>query len=181
MPRDDAVEAEALAQYLRDPSDIDTIPELTVTYAVTDAQALREQLLSSKRVQNVPFDPGPVSRGERAAAAGRVSDLLDREIPPNSQNLTRDNVPKVLGEMLLYGKETDRPARVEFTAIKSADFESKLKHFADVLGPFAGEKLERGRNRPDFGRRRRPLDQLAISRRHAGRRPQAADAGAAHA
>src|SRR5204863_5396365 len=57
VPRDDAVEAEALAQYLRDPSEIDTIPELTVTYSLTDAQALRENLLSSKRVQNVPFNP----------------------------------------------------------------------------------------------------------------------------
>src|ERR1044072_3843064 len=50
VPRDDAVEAEALAQYLRDPSEIDTIPEVTVTYGVTDAQALREHLLSSKPV-----------------------------------------------------------------------------------------------------------------------------------
>src|SRR5262245_33083743 len=39
VPRDDAVEAEALAQYLREPSEIDTIPEMTVTYGVTDAQA----------------------------------------------------------------------------------------------------------------------------------------------
>src|SRR5206468_1207347 len=35
-PRDDAVEAEALAQYLRDPSEIDTVPELTATWTVTD-------------------------------------------------------------------------------------------------------------------------------------------------
>jgi len=41
----------------------------------------------------------------------------------------------------LYGKETDRPARVEFTTIKSNDFDSKLKHLLDALGQFAGEKL----------------------------------------
>ena len=39
--------------------------------------------------------------------------VLDREIPATAQNLSRDNVPKVLGEMLIYGKETDRPARVD--------------------------------------------------------------------
>ena len=69
VPRDDAVEAEALAQFLRDPSEIDTLPEVTVTYAVNDAQALREQLLSSKRVQNVPFDAAAVPRGQRTGAA----------------------------------------------------------------------------------------------------------------
>lgn len=140
VPRDDAVEAEALAQHLRDPSEIDTLPEVTVTYGLTDAAALREQLLSSKRVQNVPFDPAPFREANEPAPLA-VFLVLDREIPPNSQNLTRDNVPKVLGEMALYGKETDRPARVEFTAVKSADFDSRVKHLLDVLGSFAGEKL----------------------------------------
>jgi hypothetical protein len=140
VPRDDAVEAEALAQYLRDPSEIDTIPEVTVTYAVNDAQALREQLLSSKRVQNVPFDAAQFREANEPPPMG-VFLVIDREIPANSQNLTRDNVPKVLGEMLLYGKETDRPARAEFTTIKTADYDAKLKHFMEVLGQQAGDKL----------------------------------------
>lgn len=140
VPLDDAVEAEAMAQYLRDPAEIDTIPEVTVTYAVTDAQALREQLLSSKRVQNVPFDPAQFREANEPPPLA-VFLVLDREIPPNAQNLSRDNVPKVSGEMLLYGKETDRPARAEYTATKSADFETKVKHFVEVLGTFAGDKI----------------------------------------
>jgi tetratricopeptide (TPR) repeat protein len=140
VPRDDAVEAEALAQYLRDPSQLDTIPELTIIYVVTDAQALREHLLSSKRVQNVPFDPAQFREANEPPPLA-VFLLFDREVPPTAQNLTRDNVPKVLGEMLLYGKETDRPARVEFTTIKSSDFDAKLKHLVEVLGQWAGEKI----------------------------------------
>jgi hypothetical protein len=140
VPRDDAVEAEALAQFLSDPTEIDFVPEVTVTYAVTDVQALREQLLSSKRVHSVPFDPAQFREGDEPPPLAMFL-LLDREVPPNSQNLSRDNIPKVLGEMLLYGKETDRPARVEFTATKSADFEAKLKHLRDALGQWAGEKL----------------------------------------
>src|SRR5205823_245588 len=120
--------------------EIDTIPELTVTYSLTDAQALRENLLSSKRVQNVPFDPAQFREANEPPPLA-VFLLLDREIPTTAQNLTRDNVPKVLGEMLLYGKETDRPARVEFTAVKSSDFGSKLKHLIEVLGQWAGEKI----------------------------------------
>ena len=124
----------------REPSDVDTIPELSVTYGVNDVQALREQLLSSKRVQNVPFDPAQFREANEPAPMA-VFLVFDREIPASAANLTRDNVPKVLGETLLYGKETDRPARADFTSVKSADFETKLKHFREVLGSFAGEKL----------------------------------------
>src|SRR5262245_32157095 len=141
VPRDDAVEAEALAQYLREPTEVDTIPELTITYAVSDAQALREHLLSSKRVQNVPFDAAQFREANEPPPLA-VFLLLDREVPANSQNLTRDNVPKVLGEMLLYGKETDRPARVEFTVMKTSDFDGRLKHLSEALGEWLGEKLE---------------------------------------
>jgi Flp pilus assembly protein TadD len=140
VPRDEAVEAEAMAQYLRPLSDVDTLPELTVTYAVTDPQALREQLLSSKRVNSIPFDPAQFQdEGEPPPMAAFL--VFDREVSAHSQNLSRDNVPKQIGEMLLYGKETDRPARAEFTTIKTADYDAKLKHFLEVLGPVAGEKL----------------------------------------
>ena len=140
VPRDDAVEADALAQFLRDPADIDSIPELTLSYAVSDVQALREHWLSSKRLQTVPFDPAQFREAEEPPPAA-VFLLFDREIPAGSQNLTRDNVPKVVGEVLLYGKETDRPARAEFTATKSADCDAKVKHFLDALGSLAGERL----------------------------------------
>lgn len=140
LPRDDAVEAEALSQYLAEPADVDTVPELTVTYGVTDAQALREKLLSNKRVQSIPFDPAQFREAEEPPPLA-VFLVLDREVPPHSQSLSRDNVPKVLGETLLYGKETDRPARIEFTAVKFGDFDAKLKQVLEVLTPFVGEKL----------------------------------------
>jgi hypothetical protein len=139
VPRDDAVEAEALAQYLSEPSDVDTLPDMMVTYGVTDGQALREHLLSSKRVQSVPFNPAHFRERDEPPPLAMFL-LLDREIPADSKNLSRDNIPKVLGEVLLYGKETDRPARVEFTTTKTADYEAKIKHLRDALGQWAGEK-----------------------------------------
>jgi hypothetical protein len=139
-PRDDAVEAECLAQFLSEPAEVDTLAEMTVTYAVTDMAAWREQLTSSKRVQSVPFDPAQFQEANEPPPLG-VYLLLDREIPAYSQSLSRDSLPKVLGELLLYGKETDRPARVEFVAVKTSDFDAKQKHLQDLLGPFGGEKL----------------------------------------
>ncbi|HEX5105736.1 MAG TPA: hypothetical protein VFV87_18075, partial [Pirellulaceae bacterium] len=139
VPRDDAVESEALAQYLSEPAEVDTLPELTVTFSVTDISALQEHLLSSKRVQSVPYNPEQF-REENQPPPMSAFLLFDREIPATSQNLTRDNVPKVLGELWLYGKETDRLARVEFTSIKTADFAAKLKHLEEALGPHAGKQ-----------------------------------------
>jgi hypothetical protein len=139
VPRDDAVEAEALAQFLSDPSEVDSLPELTVTFSVTDSSALNEHLLSSKRVQSIGFNPEQFREaGEPAPISAYV--LFDREVPASSANLTRENVTKVLGELLLYGKETDRAARVEFSSIKAPDFAARLKHLTDVLGSFAGQK-----------------------------------------
>jgi hypothetical protein len=46
-----------------------------------------------------------------------------------------------MGEALLFGKETDRDARIEFIALKTNDYEAKTKALLDALGPLAGPKL----------------------------------------
>lgn len=140
VPRDEAVEAESMAQFMRPLSDVDTLPEISATYAVSDVQALREQLLSSKRVNSIPFDPAQFQEANEPPPLAAFL-VLDREVPASGQNLSRDNVPKHVGDIFLYGKETDRPARAEFTAIKTSDYDAKLKSFLDILGPLAGDRL----------------------------------------
>lgn len=141
IPRDQAVEAECLAIYLAGPAPIDMVPEMTVTYVVKDTSQLREQFLSNKRLQSVPV-PRPVeepSPNEPPPLAAYL--LLDRPVPPTAQNLSRDTVPRLLGSLLLYGKETDRPARLEFVTLKMSDYEARLKQLVEVGGPLLGEKL----------------------------------------
>lgn len=139
VPRDEAVEAEAVAQFLTDPTEVDLLPELTLIYTVTDASAFKEHLLSSKRVQSVPFDPAQF-RDENSPPPQGVFLLLDREVPASAQGLTRDSVPKIYGELLLYGRETDRPARVEFISPKSPDYAARTAALLTALGEWAGEK-----------------------------------------
>ena len=140
VPRDEAVEAEAVAQFLSDPTEVDLLPEMTLVYSVGDASALKERLLSNKKLQTVPFDPAQF-QDENSPPPQGVFLLLDREVPTSAQGLTRDSVPKILGELLLYGKETDRPARVEFVTPKTPDYASKTAALMAVLGDLAGEKL----------------------------------------
>ena len=47
-------------------------------------------------------------------------------------------MPNVLGEMYLYGKETDRDARLEFVVEKTAEFETKTNALKELLGEFGG-------------------------------------------
>lgn len=137
IPRDDAVEAEAIVQYLTDASDIDTLPEMTLTYAVTDASALQEHLLSNRRLQSVQFDPASFREADEVPPLSMFM-LLDREVPPTSEGLSRENVPTVVGELLLFGKQTDRQARVEMSLIKNDQYDPRKRMLEEVLGQFSG-------------------------------------------
>lgn len=138
-PRDLAIEAMALALYLTEPTDVDFIDEVTAIYAVADPAALKEHLLSSKRLQNIPLDPA-MFEGTNEPPPLAAFLVIDREIPATSAGLSRDNVPRVMGEVLLFGKQTDRAARLEFVAVKTSDYEARLKALQEAVGQFLGER-----------------------------------------
>ncbi len=135
IPRDDAVEVETIVQYLTDASDIDTLPEFTLTYAISDASALQEELLSNRKLQSVQFDPAAFREAEEVPPLS-VFLLLDREVPASSEGLTLSNVPTVIGELMLFGKQTDRPARVEMSLIKTEEYDSRKRLLEEALGQF---------------------------------------------
>lgn len=139
VPRDEAVEVEALAQYLSPPTDADLISEVTITYGVTDATALQEHLLSNRRLQSLPVDPSMVRSPDEPPPMS-VYMVLDREVPATADGLTIDAIPRVLGELYLFGKQTDRGARVEFITLKDDQYWNKTLSFAEVLGRFGGGK-----------------------------------------
>ena len=136
IPRDDAVEAESVVQFLTDPSDVDTLPEMTLTYSVSDASALQEQLLSNRRLESIPFDAASF-REENEVPPLSMFLLLDREVPPSSDGLTRQNVPLAISELLLFGKQTDRAARVEMSLIRGDKYEAHKKALEEALGQFS--------------------------------------------
>ena len=141
VPRDLAVEAEALAQYLAESlTEADFVWQVSAIYPVTDTAALKEHLFSSRRLQNMPFDPAQFQEANQVAPQAAFL-VLDREVPSTSSGISRDTVPKIIGEALLFGKQTDREARIEFIALKTADYETRLKSFVELLGSFAGPKL----------------------------------------
>lgn len=142
IPLDDAVEAEALAQWL-DVEAIDQVDVLTVTYQVLDVEALQARLAAHKRSQSMPIDLARMAGEDEPPPRGAYW-LLDRAVPESGKDIKIDEAPRVVGQAFLFGKQTDRPARLELVVYRpdQADAASALAEVAgDAIGPATGEEV----------------------------------------
>ncbi len=128
---DRAVIAEATSQLLDHESNRKTIGMVKITYNATDANALQEKLLSSPQIVASQVDPSQV-RQDDSPPPKAIFQLNDRPMPPADAELTLENVPRILGQMLLYGKQTDREARLEVVITKGERFEASLRTIAEI-------------------------------------------------
>jgi tetratricopeptide (TPR) repeat protein len=131
VSQEDAVEAEVLAQELDPSSESDRIDQLRIVYAVKDASRLLEILASDRRVSRMPVDLNSLVPEGTPPPRGAYW-LLDREFPESGKDLTLETVPRVLGEVLLFGKETDREARLEFLITRTSDMVAKVRKLQEV-------------------------------------------------
>lgn len=135
---DAAVEAEALAQMLDVKTDDEEVDEVTVTFAVPDVEKLMELLLSHKQVSQMHVDLQQVAEEDQPPPKA-VFWLLDRPLPETGVGLRREDIPSVVGDLMVYGKQTDRDARLELVLLKTAGMEERKKVLADVAGDLVGE------------------------------------------
>lgn len=128
---DQAVEAEILAQELDPEPESESIDQMRIVYSVKDAGRLSEVLVSDRRVVRMPVDLSQlVPEGSPPPRAAYW--LLDRETPETGKDLTYDKIPRVVGEVLLFGRETDREARLEFLVTKSPELVNKVRRLQEV-------------------------------------------------
>jgi tetratricopeptide (TPR) repeat protein len=108
---DDAVEAEALAQLLDRENAEGSVDTLLVAFAVGDTDELERRLASDKQADRMQFDPRAFAEtGEPPPRAAYW--LLDRPLVTSGPELAPDQIPQILGQLLLFGKQTDREARL---------------------------------------------------------------------
>lgn len=135
VPLDDAVEAEALAQMLDPTAEVDEIDSVSLIYTVSDTDKLMELCLSDKRISRMPVDLSELSaEGEPPPKAAFW--LVDRPIPESGLELAREAVPNVLGEMYIFGRRTDRDARLEFSVLRDDRFASAKAALEEILGEY---------------------------------------------
>ena len=140
VAQDDAVIEEAMAQFLDDEAHV-TIPEVMQTYTITDTDRVVERLLSTKTADQMQVDLSELRDDDSPPPRGAFL-LLDRELPEDAAEPTAEQMPEVQGEILIYGRETDREARACFLFTKSRDAEQKIAAFKEILGEYCGELVE---------------------------------------
>jgi hypothetical protein len=141
VDHDEAVEAEALAQVLAPPDPAHTIDLVELTYAIDDPEGTLEKLQSDDRCESMDVD---LSRlGGDGPPPKAVFQLLDRPMPEEvPEDLEIDQLPRLLCQVLLYGKETDRPARLAFPNYRGEGLEEVHKVLREVIGEALEEPLE---------------------------------------
>jgi hypothetical protein len=133
----EAIEAEALAQLLLEEEE-PTVPQVTQVYPISDSERVTERLLSEDQADHIAGDVSSLGT-EDAPPPKAAFWILDRPLPSAADSLAAADIPNVLGHALLFGRETDREARVEFVTTKTLDFEAKAEVIRKLLGEYGGE------------------------------------------
>lgn len=142
VPLDDAVEAEAVAQLLdvelKEPL-VDTVRRACVVH---DEDTLVSRLASSSFVQRVNLAAENQLDAADQPPPRHAFVLFDRELLKSAENLTRDLVPRAVGMMWLFGRQTDRAERLELTVDKGPDFDRTLQLLTGICGDALGDLVE---------------------------------------
>lgn len=133
---DDAVIAEAVATLLgKYKSEGDQLEEVRQVYELTDSERALEQLQASKVTNKIDEDLSELG-SEDSPPPKSAFWLLDKPMPYEVENVESSDIPAIVGELYVYGKQTDREARLEFVTLKTSDLDKKLAAAAELLGEF---------------------------------------------
>jgi len=132
-----AVEAEAAAMLMADDPLGDATDILLLEWTVADAEHLLGELALSHRAVQVAIDPGAWEHDDSPPPKGSYV-LIDRATPESAADLTLDAVPRCLGQAFVFGKQTDRDARLELVGVASSDLEAVRELIGRIGGGAIG-------------------------------------------
>ncbi len=134
---DEAIEAEAMALLSEPAKEALTSELVSIEIPIRDIEPLTERLVADRRAASEPVDTAAESHGDTPPPRALYS-LLDRPLPTSGESLALADVPEVLGRAAVYGRETDRPARVELMGVRG----SELTRALELLREIAGDALD---------------------------------------
>ncbi len=147
VPKWQAIEAECLSQIFLPSEPTGNYDIVTRKFTITDFDECHQSALASKRLEaseppaEDPFGEGPAPR--------QTFFVLDRDKIQASDDLKPEDIPLVVGEILLYGKQTDREPRLVLLATrKEPAFEETIGYLKETLeingGGEASEEIVSG-------------------------------------
>jgi tetratricopeptide (TPR) repeat protein len=135
VPHDDAVEALALAQLIETEQtpNANLIAGKEFTFPIDDLERVVERLSSDRRAPRMenPDQFWIIDDDQRRPLV--VFYVLDRPSPRDWRGLSLDDVPRFLGVVGLFGRETTRPPRAVVRITQDAEVDSKLSAVRDLL------------------------------------------------
>ncbi len=129
----DAIEAEATAQLLTKGASEGYVDDMVVTYDVENLAELQQRLSASDRSESVEIDTKEFDDDIQPIA---IFALLDRPRLTTGDNLTRETIPVVLAEALIFAAEEGDPPRVELEV-----YRTQLEAARTLLEQIAGETI----------------------------------------
>jgi hypothetical protein len=141
VPLDDAIEAEAVAQLLDADLKEPRLDSVIQAYSINDLDGLIPRLISDKRVQPIEMDPEMFAGTDQPRPRNTYA-LLDRPMPETGVGLTRESVPRLAGVLAIFGRQTDRPERLELTIDKGPAFEAAAASLKEIGGETLGDVVE---------------------------------------
>ena len=102
---------------------------------INDVEALQARLAANPRSSRMPIDLARMGSEDEPPPKGAFW-LLDRAVPASGDDLQLADVPQVVGQVFVFGKQTDRAARLELVA-----YRTELAAAKDVVAEIAGDAL----------------------------------------
>jgi tetratricopeptide (TPR) repeat protein len=137
VPLDDAIEAEALAQLVDPKLEDPQLESVRLTFPVNDEDIATERLAGDRRIEPYELDPEALDE-EETTRPRSTHMLLDRPTPRSGAELTVEEAPNVVAFLSLYGKRTDRGARLEATTDRGPESDQAARLLAEILGDAIG-------------------------------------------
>lgn len=128
---DDAVDAEALAQIYDGIADQDVIDELRAAVDLRNPDAANEAFASSKQFTPFRWESLEIDFGDQPPPRSAYF-LLDRPLPATGVDIRREDIPRIVARLLIFGRQTDREARVE-VFVRRTDLDLVKRNLAALL------------------------------------------------
>ncbi|MCH2183213.1 MAG: hypothetical protein MK108_14530 [Mariniblastus sp.] len=122
VPHWEAVEAEALAQLFSPQEEEDMLDVVRLSWELQDVDRAFEIadgapfVVGTQAPEADPFGEGPAPR--------HAWIVLDRDALESAEGVTLDQLPVVRGELMVFGKQTDRSARLVLVGAETEGFET---------------------------------------------------------
>ena len=131
----------------------DAVPILNVVWTVDDVERLQEAFLSDPRIAPIPFDPASFV-DEDSPPPKAVYMIFDRPAVESVEGVSAQSMPNYLGQLFIFGRQTDREARLELVGVTAAE----LPQIKTILNELAGQWLQ-GQEK---------IEEIGIRLRHGG-------------